>query len=90
MNYKKYKENLAVERYKLEESLLPKHYHQADRSWILKELSFLPSNLRLSASKRYSEIFLEAYNAEPNEIRKNGKARAAANGKFRNYVDKYR
>ena len=66
--------------------MLPDHYCLADKKTIERRVAQLPIELRIYACQKYGEIYLEAYNAEPVEHKKENAARRAANIRLLRYV----
>jgi hypothetical protein len=62
--------------------------HEHDKKWVDEQIAKLPFRLQQSVRQRYAEVYQQAYDAEPVEHRKDGRARFAANTRLREYVEK--
>ena len=68
---------------------MPEHMHDDDRQWVFAQLcrcSDMPE--RRKVCEAYSRVYSAAHDAEPNEVRKDGMARRAANTRLREYIAK--
>lgn len=63
--------------------------HDHDKKWVDEQLAKLPNRLQQSVRQRYSDAYQQAYDAEPVEHRKDGRARLAANSRLREYVTNF-
>lgn len=68
---------------------LPDHYCKDDERWIADKLAELPQKARKNISMSYSDVYLEEYDKEPVQHKKENKARRAANTRLRKYVERY-
>lgn len=62
--------------------------HEHDKKWCMAQFDMLPPELKQQAMQAYQRVYQDAYNAEPCEIRKEGKARREANTRLRQFVKK--
>jgi hypothetical protein len=62
--------------------------HPHDKAWVTAQLMRLPVELRGRIAELYAIEYRQAYDAEPVEHRKEGRARFAANTRLREYVEK--
>ncbi len=63
-------------------------HHPRDTTWIEAQLSRRPDpRQRAALRRRYGELYRAAFAAEPNPIRKEGRARFASNGDLREEVE---
>ena len=67
---------------------MPEFFEPDDRQWIQAQLSTLDAIERAHVCAAYSKVFRQAFAAEPNEVRKPGKARFEANTRLRLYIAK--
>ena len=73
---------------KLSGGQMPANYHQDDAQYIDGKLSMVGIEERGKLCAAYSKCYRESYAAEPNEVRKYGKARSEANTRLREYINK--
>lgn len=65
-------------------------HHPQDLRWIEEQLATLPNPVaRSQARRRYGMVFQAAFEAESHPIRKEGKARFAANTDLRNHLEQH-
>lgn len=69
--------------------MLPNRHHEHDRKWIAEQLAKLPYDIAIDVCGKYSAVYQHAFDSEPSEQRKDGKARVAANTRLRQFVEKY-
>ncbi len=63
-------------------------HHPLDTVWIEAQVQrFEHPVVRSAVRRRYGAVYQAAFDAEPNEIRKDGKARFAANSDLREQVE---
>jgi hypothetical protein len=68
---------------------MPLNYFSHDEQWINSQLAYCVDVVeRTKVCQAYSKVYLQAHDAEPHEVRKDGKARYAANSRLREYVAK--
>lgn len=68
---------------------LPEHCCKDDEQWITGKLADLPQKVRKKVAQEYSNLYLEEYNKELVQHKKENKARRAANTRLRKYVERY-
>lgn len=69
--------------------MLPTYHHPHDEKWLNQKLSACRNNVeRAKICKAYSDCYKAAYDNEPVEQKKDGKARFAANCRLRIYIAK--
>ena len=73
---------------KLSYGQMPANYHQDDAQYIDGKLSMVGIEERGKLCAAYAKCYREAYAAEQNEVRKDGKARREANTRLREYINK--
>ena len=73
---------------KLSGDQMPANYHPDDAQYIDGKLSMIGIEERGKLCSAYAKCYRDAYNAEPNEVRKDGKARREANTRLREYINK--
>ncbi|CAK8741658.1 hypothetical protein SODG_004975 [Sodalis praecaptivus] len=69
--------------------LMPARFHQGDEVWIRGMLLRLGPTTRGRIAYRYSEVYEEAYDAQPVSWRKDNRGRRAANTRLREFVTTY-
>lgn len=67
---------------------LPAFFERDDLTWLQSMLAPLDQIERSHVCAAYSKVFRTAFGAEPNEVRKPGKARFEANTRLRLYMEK--
>ena len=67
---------------------MPANYHPDDAQYIDGKLSMISIEERGKLCSAYAKCYQNAYAAEPNEVRKDGKARREANTRLREYINK--
>ena len=73
---------------KLSGGQMPASYHPDDAQYIDGKLSMVGIEERGKLCPAYAKCYRDAYAAEPNEVRKDGKARREANTRLREYINK--
>ena len=73
---------------KLSGGQMPANYHHDDAQYIDGKLSMVGIEERCKLCSAYAKCYRDAYAAEPNEVRKDGKARREANTRLREYISK--
>ena len=73
---------------KLSGGQMPANYYQDDAQYIDDKLSMVSIEERGKLCAAYAKCYRDAYAAEPNEVRKDGKARREANTRLREYINK--
>ena len=63
--------------------------HIHNEKWVNEQIAKLPTRLQQQVRQRYAEVYKEAYDAEPVEHRKDGRARFAANTRLREFVTNF-
>ena len=71
------------------DSIMPENFSQLDRLWISDQLSRLDPVTRMKVSKAYDVVFLESWENETVDFRKENSARYAANTRLRKFVERY-
>ena len=68
---------------------MPAHYHPHDASWIDQRLAYCTDiKERLKVCQAYSDVYQAEHEKEPHKVRKDGKARRAANARLRLFIQK--
>lgn len=68
---------------------MPQHCCDDDRQWINEKLLYCNNPIeRRKVCEAYSKVYLEVFNSEQNEIKKEGRARFEANCRLRIYIAK--
>ena len=67
---------------------LPKHLEPYDRNFVGRLIQSLPYKYRAKAVQGYDQAWQEAYEQEQNEVKKENKARFAANTRLRAFVER--
>ena len=67
---------------------MPANYHPDDAQYIDGKLSMVGIEERGKLCSAYAKCYRDAYTAEPNEVRKDGKARREANTRLREYINR--
>jgi len=62
--------------------------HKHDAKWHDEKIKLLPVAYRLGAIQSYKKVWLEAYELEEVEHKKENKARFSANSRLLNYVER--
>lgn len=65
---------------------LPKYLDGQDKKWFDTEIQQIPAKLRLQAIEQYDKAYAEAYQAEPDESKRAGAGRRAANADLLQWV----
>ena len=73
---------------KLSGGQMPASYHPDDAQYIDGNLSMIGIEERGKLCSAYAKCYRDAYAAEPNEVRKDGKARREANTLLREYINR--
>ena len=73
---------------KLSGGQMPANYHHDDAQYIDGKLSMIGIEERGKLCYAYAKCYRDAYAAEPNEVRKDGKARREANTRLREYINR--
>ena len=73
---------------KLSGGQMPANHHPDDAIYIDGKLSMISIEERGKLCAAYAKCYRDAYAAEPNEVRKDGKARREANTRLREYINK--
>lgn len=66
--------------------VLPIAHHVDDAKWIEQQIFMLPAHLRFETAQKYSKVWQEAHDAEPDIRFKDECARRAANIRLLRYV----
>ena len=73
---------------KLSGGQMPASYHPDDAQYIDGKLSMIGIEERGKLCSAYAKCYRDTYASEPNEVRKDGKARREANTRLREYINK--
>ena len=71
------------------DEIMPENFSQLDRLWISERLKLLDPVTRLKVSKAYDLVFLETWENEEIDYKKENAARYAANSRLRKFVERY-
>ena len=66
----------------------PQHLDPYDRDFVGRLIQSLPYHYRTKAVQGYDQAWQEAFDLEPCEVKKENKARFAANTRLRDFVER--
>ncbi|MBE0153501.1 hypothetical protein FOT80_29540 [Serratia fonticola] len=70
-------------------TVMPTAFCREDAAWIQARLSELPIGTRSKVANQYSDVYQEAFDAEPVTYRQENAGRRAANERLRLFADRY-